>query len=119
MKKNIVMVLIVAILATSFTGCSQRKNIDGVTYDTYGLFTENKKANPNIEYELSVGNVIWGIILIETIIGPIYFFGFDLWEPVGPKVTNPNMKGVVSGTVPTQAPQKPQEQFNQTIYKGQ
>ena len=99
MKKTITSILIVAILALSFSGCADRKTVNGVTYETYGLLNSNDKENPNIQYELSIGNIVWGIILIETVIAPIYFFGFSLWEPVGPKNTNPNLKGVVGGEI--------------------
>ena len=32
-----------------------------------------------------VGNVVWSVLLVETVIAPIYFLGFSLFEPVGPK----------------------------------
>ena len=94
MKKVLLIGLIIGALA--FSGCAQRKTIDNVTYDTYGLFNEDSKQNPNVEYDISVGNVVWSIILFETIIAPVYFIGFDLYEPVGPKSNNPNLKGVVN-----------------------
>ena len=99
MKKIITSILIVAIIALSFSGCADRKTVNGVTYDTYGLFDSNEKENKNIQYELSIGNIVWGVILSETIIAPIYFFGFALWEPVGPKNRNPNLNGVVGGEI--------------------
>jgi hypothetical protein len=40
------------------------------------------KFEGTVQYKTVVGNVIWGIILVETIIAPIYFFGFSLYEPV-------------------------------------
>jgi hypothetical protein len=66
----------------TLSGCGDTKQIDGITYDTYGLFNESNKRNPDIHYNLIMGNVIWGILLCETIIAPIYFFGFSLYEPV-------------------------------------
>ncbi len=98
MKKILTSFLIVAILALSFTGCADRKTINGTEYDTYGLFDEGKKANPNIEYELVWGNIVWGVILVQTLIAPIYFFGFALWEPVGVQNNNPALKGVMGNT---------------------
>lgn len=79
MKKFFTLLLLSIILLMS--GCANTKTIDGVTYDTYGFINEDSKKNPNIHYELSIGNVIWGIILVETVIAPIYFFGFSLYEP--------------------------------------
>ena len=92
MRKVITLITLIA-FALAVTGCSDRKVIDGVDYDTYGLFNQDDKKNPEIEYNLVWGNLIWGIILIETIIAPVYFFGFDLFEPVGKK---PQVKGQVT-----------------------
>lgn len=82
MKKVLAPLLIAGIL---FSGCADKKTIEGTTYDTYGVFNESNNKNPKIEYELSIGNVIWGILLVETIIAPVYFFGFSLYEPVDTK----------------------------------
>jgi len=98
MRKFITSFLIVAIMTLSFTGCADKKTIDGVTYDTYGLLDSDSKQNPNIEYELQWGNIVWSIVLAQLLFIPtIYFLGFSLWEPVGPKITNPAMRGVVGG----------------------
>ena len=91
--KRIVALALVIVLAVSTASCGDRKTIDGVTYDTYGLFNADDKKNPDIQYELIIGNVVWGVILFETIVGPIYFFGFSLFEPVGKK---PAIKGQVA-----------------------
>jgi len=75
----------ILILLTCFMliGCGDTKVIDGVEYDTYGLFDEKTKKNPNIKYEVIPGNIVWSVILAETIIMPIYFIGFSIYEPVG------------------------------------
>lgn len=54
----------------------------GKTYPTYGLFNEHAYKSKEVCYEIIIGNVVWGIILIETVIVPLYFLGFDLWQPV-------------------------------------
>ena len=93
MKKFIAGTLVVACLFGLF-GCANPKTINGVKYDTYGILNASDKKNPNISYEVSVGNIIWSAILVETIIVPIYFIGFDLYEPIG--VKNPNeVKGAI------------------------
>jgi hypothetical protein len=83
--KKTACVTICASMLFTFSGCGDKKTIDSKTYDTYGLLSQNDVKDPGIEYELVVGNLIWGIILIETIICPIYFWGYSLWEPVGKK----------------------------------
>jgi len=82
MLKAITLALTIAVATQA---CADPKTIDGITYDTYGLFNESEKKNPQVEYHLSVGNVIWSIILIETVVFPIYFLGFSLYEPIGRK----------------------------------
>jgi hypothetical protein len=83
MKK---VLIIVVVLAFIVAGCGRSKVIDNVEYETYGLLNSDKMKNDNIEYRLIMGNLIWGIVLIETVIAPVYFFGFSLFEPVGKKV---------------------------------
>ena len=93
MKKFIAILTITTFLFT-FYGCGNNKEIKSKTYGTYGLLNESDMKNPNVEYRLIIGNIIWSCILVETIIAPIYFIGFSLYEPVGIKTTIE--KGVVS-----------------------
>lgn len=93
MKRFLALAIVVVFLSVAVMGCGDTKTIDGVTYDTYGLFNADEKKNPDIEYRLIVGNVVWGVILFETIAAPIYFFGFSIFEPVGKK---PAIKGQVA-----------------------
>jgi hypothetical protein len=83
MKKIIITILTMCLLALS--ACSNSKKIDGTMYETYGLFNKDEVRDKTIHYELVVGNLVWGIVLVETIVAPIYFFGFDLYEPVEKK----------------------------------
>jgi hypothetical protein len=78
-------IIAVSLIAASLVGCGQPAWIGGKKYDTYGLFNESTHKNPNIAYEVSIGNVVWSIILVETIVFPVYFVGFSLFNPVGPK----------------------------------
>ncbi len=94
MKKKIMSILLVISFLFVF-GCGDSKviKVPGntttgykyVEFDTYGLFNQNDKKNPKIRYRLIIGNVVWSVILVETIIAPIYFLGFSLYEPVGLK----------------------------------
>ena len=93
--RKVLNMAIIALMVLSFSGCADRKTINDVTYDTYGYFNENTAKNPNIQYELSIGNVIWSVILIETIVMPIYFIGFSLFEPTGVKRSDDYLNGVV------------------------
>lgn len=80
MKKIIAVVMMVCFLSV-FVGCGDDKVIKGKLYETYGLLSDDDAKDPNVKYSLIVGNVVWGVLLAETIIAPIYFFGFSIKEP--------------------------------------
>ena len=82
MKKFISMILIF-IFCVFMSGCGDVKTINGVTYDTYGIISYVSDKNPDIKYKVIAGNVIWSVILCETVIAPIYFIGWSIMEPVG------------------------------------
>jgi len=94
--KKLVAVVLAASLALA--GCGDPRNLptgpggEQKFYPTYGLFNQSTAKSDKVCYELSVGNVIWSIILIETIVFPIYFIGWSLFNPVG--VKGPNGCGV-------------------------
>lgn len=76
---------VLMVLMVVLVGCADTKVIDGVKYDTFGLLNREEKENPNIRYELVWGNIFLGIVFSETLIAPVYFFGFSIWEPKGRK----------------------------------
>jgi hypothetical protein len=83
MKKVIVGLICAASLLAA--GCSSDMTIDGKVYKPYGLLNEDDVKVAGIQYQPCWGNIVWGAVLVETIVGPIYFFGFDMFEPVGKK----------------------------------
>lgn len=85
--KKMLAIFIVACFLFTMVGCGNNKTIEGIEYGTYGLLNADDKKNPNIEYRVIWGNIIVAAILVETIVVPIYVFGFDLFEPVGKKST--------------------------------
>lgn len=89
-EKRIIIIVIIMAMLSQITGCGETKIIKGIEYDTYGLLNSGEKQNPNIQYEIIWGNFLLGIVFFETIIAPIYFFGFSLFEPIGEK---PLIKG--------------------------
>jgi hypothetical protein len=83
MKRLAIVAMVALALATA--GCSSSKVIDGKEYKPYGLLNEDDRKDPSVKYEPCWVNIVWGAILVESIVGPIYFFGFDMFEPVGKK----------------------------------
>jgi hypothetical protein len=80
--RQIVAALVLSIL---LIGCADEKVINGKTYPTYGLLNSDNNKDPAIRYRTVWGNIFWGIFLFETIAAPIYFFGYSMFEPIGPK----------------------------------
>jgi len=78
--KKIIAIALCSMLA--LTGCGRPLGTTERTYPTYGLFNEKSSKSNNVCYELSVGNIVWSIILVETIVMPIYFVGFSIYNPV-------------------------------------
>jgi len=74
---------ILAICLALGTGCAESKVIDGRVYQPYGLIDEDQVRDPCVEYRASTENVIWGILLVETVVAPVLLFGYELYEPVG------------------------------------
>ena len=76
------------------TACGDPRNLptgpkgEQKFYPTYGLFNENTAKSDKVCYEISIGNVVWSIILIETIVMPVYFIGWSLFNPVAVKGEN-------------------------------
>ena len=78
----------------SFLFNAEPKTIDTVTYDTYGIISEGDVRNDDIRYELNVWSVVGSVVLIETIIVPIYQIGFNLYQPVSKRDTK-RIKGSI------------------------
>jgi len=81
MKKLIAVLMLVAMLG--LVGCGEARTINGKYCDTYGLINKDEFKCKGVRYKVITGNVIWAIILVETVVAPVYFFGFSLYEPVG------------------------------------
>jgi len=86
--KKIIATLVLISFAFLVVGCGQPRTIDGVTYDTYGFINSDTKKNPKIKYEVSTGNVIWTVILFGSVVAPVYFLGFSLFNPIAPNDNN-------------------------------
>jgi|CXWL01.1.fsa_nt_gi hypothetical protein len=76
-----------AILLICFmtVACGDGMVIKGIYRDTYGIFSEPEIKDECVVYKTVTGNIIWSILLIETIIIPVWLIGWDLYEPVGIK----------------------------------
>lgn len=75
-------------MALSLAGCASNLETKDGTYHPYGIANENSVKSDNVCYSLSFTDAVVGIILIETIIVPVYIVGWDMMEPQ--KVKGPN-----------------------------
>ena len=80
MKTRLIALLIG--VAAMLSACGNDKTIDGKHYPVYGVANMEAQKDPNVVYEVSASSVIWGIILCETIVVPVYIIGWDLYQPV-------------------------------------
>ena len=82
MKRIIAAVLIAVML--SACGKPAILTVNGVTkeYPTYGLINRDEARSKNVCYEISTGNVVWSILLVESVVMPLYFIGFSIYNPV-------------------------------------
>ena len=78
--KNTIVALVVAFVSL-VSGCADSRVICNKEVRTYGIFNEDKKV-ANVHYETSIGNVVWSVILIETVVVPVWLVGFSLYQPV-------------------------------------
>lgn len=71
-----------------FSSCAEEKDfiINGknVTVEPYGWFDLDAK-NDSIIYKVNIGNVVWSVILSETIIIPVVLTDNSFYEPVRKK----------------------------------
>jgi hypothetical protein len=95
--KKIVAVVAAASLCLMLSGCAQPKNLCGVEFKPYGIFSSSDN-NPNVNYDVSGWSVFWSIIWSETIVVPVVILGFDLYEPVSVK-GNGNIPGSTTNTI--------------------
>lgn len=80
--------LFLALCVLTLASCADSKkfNIDGkeVTVEPYGWFDLSQK-NDSVNYRVNTGNVVWSIILSETVVVPVLLTGDQLFEPVSKK----------------------------------
>ena len=92
MKVKILSVFLMALML--FTSCASSKIFDFSTKNSsgevieyneievepYGIFNQ-KTRNDSIKYRVSIGNIVWSVLLSETVVVPVILCGWYLWEP--------------------------------------
>lgn len=78
--RSLTAVLLTCLVLLASTGCGDSLVVNGSRHDTVGVFTQEQK-DPDVCYRVITGNVVWSVLLVQTIVAPVYFLGFSLWEP--------------------------------------
>ncbi len=80
--------LLITMTCLSLAACGQPATLGGVYYPTHGFLDKDTKKSEKVCYELSVGNVVWSALTLGSIVLPVYFVGFSLYNPVRLKTAN-------------------------------
>lgn len=72
-------------LCTLLVGCADDRVVNGKNCTSYGLLNRDDKKVQGVAYKTVTGNIVWSVLLSSTIVAPIYFLGFSLYEPIGPE----------------------------------
>jgi predicted small secreted protein len=86
-----------AVVAASMflTACTGSARVAGHEYSAYGAASADQNKNPNIEYRVSIFNVVLAVVFVETIVVPIVVLGWQLMVPDHVKGTeDPTKKGL-------------------------
>lgn len=79
-------VFLIMILSVAMFSCADSKTftIDGkkVKVEPYGWINHQEEKREDVKYKVCVGNVVWSVILSETVIAPVLFTGYAIYEPV-------------------------------------
>lgn len=85
--KSFISSVLAVVLAIASSGCAESMVIDGRKYKPYGALNESEVHDSRVQYQPSMSSITWALILCETVVVPIYVFGFAMYEPIGPKAT--------------------------------
>lgn len=92
MKKLFGLLLIAIIALSSCADSKTFERADGTKFvaEPYGWANYQTKKIEGVTYEACIGNIVWGVIAVETIVIPIWLTGRELYEPVS--FVEPNVK---------------------------
>lgn len=84
MKKLLVLLVMALAMFTSCADSKTFKKADGTSFvaEPYGWGNYQAKRIEGVIYEVNVGNIVWDVVLFETIIVPVWLTGWELYEPV-------------------------------------
>lgn len=92
MKKLFGLLLIAIIALSSCADSKTFERADGTKFvaEPYGWANYQTKKIEGVTYEACTGNVVLGVIAVETVAIPVWLTGWELYEPVS--FVEPNVK---------------------------
>lgn len=92
MKKLFGLLLIAIIALSSCADSKTFERADGTQFvaEPYGWANYQTKKIEGVAYEACIGNIVWDVIAVETIVIPILLTGWELYEPGS--FVEPNVK---------------------------
>lgn len=92
MKKLFGLLLIAIIALSSCADSKTFERADGTKFvaEPYSWANYQTKKIEGVTYEACIGNIVWDVIAVETIVIPIWLTGRELYEPVS--FVEPNVK---------------------------
>jgi hypothetical protein len=95
MKRLIAMMMVVVMLgACGRPATLQPEGKPAREYPTIGIFSSASQKSSSVCYEVSIGNVVWSILLLESVVFPLYFIGWSLYNPVSLKRPDGTCPGI-------------------------
>lgn len=90
-----VMVLTIGVLTTSCADSKTFTDKSGkeFTAEPYGWADADAYKMDTVVYSVNVGNIVWDILLVETVVVPVWLTGWQLYEPVRLKTTEEYLRG--------------------------
>lgn len=88
MKKLIILLFTVMLFAScAETEMFQVKNeqtgqVSIIKAKPYGWANASTVKIPGVTYQVCAGNVVWSILLFETVFAPVFLTGWSFYEPV-------------------------------------
>ena len=89
-------IICIFLICVFLIGCGKDMIVNGKDRKTIGLINlvvnDSSVMEPkygDVQYRVIWGNVVWGTLLFATVLAPVYFFGFSMFEPIGPRQETP------------------------------
>ena len=81
--KKLVFTICAIIMLSSCADEKTFKRSDGTefTAEPYGWMNQSKKID-GVVYDINVGNMVWNVLTVESILVPTILTGIQLYEPV-------------------------------------